>query len=95
MNAVGVRASGDSGCSGARAVPRTPHGAPPPVDRNGNTLVTLRVDGTGPQSYESAQRKVFTAGSWNAPTSEPAERLEQAPGLQAIPGTLFLTGPRR
>ncbi|MGW7364432.1 GlcG/HbpS family heme-binding protein [Streptomyces sp. NPDC054841] len=62
------------------------------VDRNGNTIVTLRGDGAGPQSYESAQRKAFTAVSWNAPTSELAKRLEQAPNLKDIPGTLFLGG---
>ncbi|MFV0135152.1 GlcG/HbpS family heme-binding protein [Streptomyces sp. HMX87] len=62
------------------------------VDRNGNTILTLRGDGAGPQSYESAERKAFTAVSWNAPTSELAERLEQAPNLKDIPGTLFLGG---
>ncbi|MEV6837832.1 heme-binding protein [Streptomyces sp. NPDC051133] len=62
------------------------------VDRDGNTLVTLRGDGAGPQSYESAVRKAFTAVSWNAPTSELAQRLEQAPTLKDIPGTLFLAG---
>ncbi|MEW2166478.1 heme-binding protein [Streptomyces sp. NPDC007084] len=62
------------------------------VDRNGNTLVTLRGDGAGPQSYESAERKAFTAVSWNAPTSELAKRLAQTPNLKDIPGTLFLAG---
>ncbi|MFI0805884.1 heme-binding protein [Streptomyces echinatus] len=62
------------------------------VDRNGNTLVILRGDGAGPQSYESAERKAFTAVSWNAPTSELAARLAQAPNLKDIPGTLFLAG---
>ncbi|MFF8726908.1 heme-binding protein [Streptomyces sp. NPDC015171] len=62
------------------------------VDRNGNTVVTLRGDGAGPQSYESAERKAFTAVSWNAPTSELAKRLAQAPNLKDIPGTLFLAG---
>ncbi|MET9701045.1 heme-binding protein [Streptomyces sp. NPDC006529] len=62
------------------------------VDRNGNTLVTLRGDGAGPQSYESAQRKAFTAVSWNAPTSVLAGRLAQTPNLKDIPGTLFLGG---
>ncbi|MFC9733839.1 heme-binding protein [Streptomyces roseolus] len=62
------------------------------VDRNGNTLVTLRGDGAGPQSYESAVKKAFTAVSWNAPTSELVKRLEQAPNLKDIPGTLFLGG---
>lgn len=62
------------------------------VDRNGNTVVTLRGDGAGPQSYESAIRKAFTAVSWNAPTSELAKRLQSAPNLKDIPGTLFLAG---
>ena len=62
------------------------------VDRNGNTVVTLRGDGAGPQSYESAVKKAYTAVSWNAPTSELAKRLENAPTLKDIPGTLFLGG---
>ncbi|MGA5197531.1 GlcG/HbpS family heme-binding protein [Streptomyces exfoliatus] len=62
------------------------------VDRNGNTLVTLRGDGAGPQSYESAVKKAFTAVSWNAPTSELVKRLTNAPTLKDIPGTLFLAG---
>ncbi|MFF1408031.1 heme-binding protein [Streptomyces sp. NPDC058294] len=62
------------------------------VDRNGNTVVTLRGAGAGPQSYESAERKAFTAVSWNAPTSELAGRLEQTPNLKDLPGTLFLAG---
>ncbi|MGW8761097.1 GlcG/HbpS family heme-binding protein [Streptomyces sp. NPDC055815] len=62
------------------------------VDRNGNTLVTLRGDGAGPQSYESAVKKAYTAVSWNAPTSELAKRLTNAPTLRDIPGTLFLAG---
>ncbi|WP_069886901.1 GlcG/HbpS family heme-binding protein [Streptomyces luteocolor] len=62
------------------------------VDRNGNTVVTLRGDGAGPQSYESAEKKAYTAVSWNAPTSELTKRLEQAPTLKDIPGTLFLAG---
>ncbi|MGW0737634.1 GlcG/HbpS family heme-binding protein [Streptomyces sp. NPDC002851] len=62
------------------------------VDRDGNTIVTLRGDGAGPQSYESAEKKAFTAVSWNAPTSELVKRLEQAPNLKDIPGTLFLAG---
>ncbi|GGT66142.1 GlcG/HbpS family heme-binding protein [Streptomyces purpureus] len=62
------------------------------VDRNGNTIVTLRGDGAGPQSPESAERKAFTAVSWNAPTSELVKRLAQAPNLKDIPGTLFLGG---
>ncbi|MFB7450912.1 heme-binding protein [Streptomyces sp. NPDC056194] len=62
------------------------------VDRNGNTIVTLRGDGAGPQSYESAVKKAYTAVSWNAPTSELAKRLANVPTLKDIPGTLFLAG---
>ncbi|MFE9562818.1 heme-binding protein [Streptomyces sp. NPDC006487] len=62
------------------------------VDRNGDTIVTLRGDGAGPQSYEAAQRKAYTAVSWNAPTSVLAGRLAQTPALKDIPGTLFLGG---
>ncbi|WP_327390467.1 heme-binding protein [Streptomyces microflavus] len=62
------------------------------VDRNGNTIVTLRGDGAGPQSPESAVKKAYTAVSWNAPTSELAKRLQQTPNLKDIPGTLFLAG---
>ncbi|MBB4986347.1 MULTISPECIES: GlcG/HbpS family heme-binding protein [Streptomyces] len=62
------------------------------VDRNGNTVVTLRGDGAGPQSYESAVKKAYTAVSWNAPTSVLAGRLANAPTLKDIPGTLFLAG---
>ncbi len=62
------------------------------VDRNGNTIVTLRGDGAGPQSYESAIAKAYTAVSWNAPTSELVTRLQTAPNLKDIPNTLFLAG---
>ncbi|QKW10407.1 heme-binding protein [Streptomyces sp. NA04227] len=62
------------------------------VDRDGNTIVTLRGDGAGPQSYEAAEEKAFTAVSWNAPTSELTKRLDDAPTLKDIPGTLFLGG---
>ncbi|GAA1033875.1 MULTISPECIES: GlcG/HbpS family heme-binding protein [Amycolatopsis] len=62
------------------------------VDRDGNTIVTLRGDGAGPQSYSSAEEKAFTAVSWNAKTSELTGRLQQAPTLKDIKGTLFLAG---
>ncbi|MEU6234279.1 heme-binding protein [Kitasatospora sp. NPDC047058] len=62
------------------------------VDRDGVTRVLLKGDGAGPQSPESAERKAFTAVSWNAPTSELAKRLAQVPNLKDIPGTLFLAG---
>lgn len=62
------------------------------VDRNGNTILTMRGDGAGPQSYESAIKKAWTAAAWNAPTSKLVERLDDAPTLADIPNTLFLAG---
>ncbi|RLU80629.1 hypothetical protein CTZ27_34585 [Streptomyces griseocarneus] len=62
------------------------------VDRDGNTVVTLRGDGAGPQSSSSAEKKAFTAVSWNAPTSALMGRLSKTPNLKDIPGTLFLPG---
>ncbi|MFH8975999.1 heme-binding protein [Streptomyces sp. NPDC017890] len=62
------------------------------VDRNGNTILTMRGDGAGPQSYESAVKKAFTSVAWNASTTELEGRLENAPNLKDIPGTLFLGG---
>ncbi|MFC9730080.1 GlcG/HbpS family heme-binding protein [Streptomyces roseolus] len=62
------------------------------LDRGGNPIVVLRGDGAGPHTYESAQRKAYTAASFNAPTSVLVGRLEQNPTLADIPGTLFLAG---
>lgn len=62
------------------------------VDRNGNVIVTLRGDGAGPHTFESAQRKAYTAASFNAATSVLVDRLQQQPTLADIPGTLFLAG---
>ncbi|GAA2054619.1 heme-binding protein [Catenulispora yoronensis] len=62
------------------------------VDRNGTVIVQLRGDGAGPQSFESAERKAFTAVSWNNKTSVLVNNLQQNPTLKDIPGTLFLAG---
>ncbi|WP_329603889.1 GlcG/HbpS family heme-binding protein, partial [Nocardia seriolae] len=45
-----------------------------------------------PVPSRSAQQKAFTAVSWNAPTSQLVKRLDGAPHLADIPGTLFLAG---
>ena len=62
------------------------------VDRDGNVIVQLRGDGAGPQSFDSAERKAFTAVSWNNKTSVLVNNLQQTPTLKDIPGTLFLAG---
>ncbi|NUP46215.1 MAG: heme-binding protein [Catenulispora sp.] len=62
------------------------------VDRDGNVIVQLRGDGAGPQSWDSAEKKAFTAVSWNNKTSVLVNNLQQNPTLKDIPGTLFLAG---
>ncbi|MBS2532275.1 heme-binding protein [Catenulispora sp. NF23] len=62
------------------------------VDRDGNVIVQLRGDGAGPQSFDSAEQKAFTAVSWNNKTSALVNNLQQTPTLKDIPGTLFLAG---
>ncbi|WP_107066635.1 heme-binding protein [Kitasatospora sp. NRRL B-11411] len=62
------------------------------VDRSGNPIVQLRGDGSGPHTYESAERKAYTAASFNAATSALVQRLQTDPTLADIPGTLFLAG---
>ncbi|GHG19521.1 hypothetical protein Shyd_57210 [Streptomyces hydrogenans] len=62
------------------------------VDRNGNTILAMRGDGVGPQSFESTVKKAYTAVSWNAPSSRLVKCLANVPTLKDIPGTLFLGG---
>lgn len=62
------------------------------VDRDGRVIVQLRGDGSGPQSFESAQKKGWTSVAWNAPTSVLAKRFASNPSMADIPGTLFLGG---
>ena len=62
------------------------------VDRDGRVIVELRGDGSGPQSFKSAEEKGWTSVAWNAPTSELAKRFASNPSMADIPGTLFLAG---
>lgn len=63
------------------------------VDRAGNERVQLTGDGAGPQSFESAERKAYTAVAWGKPTSELSKQAGgQGATLRDIPGTLFLAG---
>ena len=64
------------------------------VDRSGNERATLRGDGAGPHTYESAVRKAFTAASFATPTSELQQRTQDpaAAGLRDIPDVLMLAG---
>jgi uncharacterized protein GlcG (DUF336 family) len=63
------------------------------VDRNGNMVAMVKGDGAGPQSPDSAERKAYTAVSWNQPTSELAKNVNgNGPSIADIPDTLFLAG---
>ena len=64
------------------------------VDRSGIERATLRGDGAGPHTHESAVRKAFTAASFATPTSELQERTQDpaSAGLRDIPDVLMLAG---
>ena len=64
------------------------------VDRSGVERATLRGDGAGPHTHESAVRKAFTAASFATPTSELQQRTQepQAAGLRDIPDVLMIAG---
>ena len=58
------------------------------VGRNGEILVHLRGDGTGPHTMENAYKKAFTARTFRIPSGEREERLKKNPQM----GAQFLTG---
>ena len=44
------------------------------VDRDGETIVSIRGDGAGPHTVENARRKAYTALSFHISTTEYAKR---------------------
>ena len=58
------------------------------VGRNGEILVHLRGDGTGPHTMENSFKKAFTSRTFRIPSGEMEERLKQNPQM----GAQFLTG---
>jgi uncharacterized protein GlcG (DUF336 family) len=58
------------------------------VGRNGEILVHLRGDGTGPHTMENAFKKAFTARTFRIPSGEMEERLRNNPQM----GAQYLTG---
>jgi len=58
------------------------------VGRNGEILVHLRGDGTGPHTMENAFKKAFTARTFRIPSGEMEERLKKNPQM----GAQYLTG---
>jgi uncharacterized protein GlcG (DUF336 family) len=64
------------------------------VDRTGLVRATVRGDGAGPHTHESALRKAYTSATLGALTSELATRIQDPnlATLKDIPGVLFLAG---
>lgn len=62
------------------------------VGRNGELLVHLRGDGTGPHTMENAFKKAFTARTFRIPSGEMEKRLKDNPQMGAQYLTGFTTG---
>ena len=54
------------------------------VGRNGEIIVQLRGDNTGPHTVENSFRKAYTARTFRVPSGEIAERLKKDPTLGLI-----------
>src|SRR6266511_809495 len=62
------------------------------VGRNGEVLVQIRGDGTGPHTMENSFKKAYTSRTFRIPSGEMEERLKKNPqmGAQYLSG--FTTG---
>jgi len=62
------------------------------VGRNGEVLVQLRGDGTGPHTMDNSFKKAYTSRTFRIPSGEMEDRLKKNPamGAQYLPG--FTTG---
>src|SRR3954470_4280871 len=54
------------------------------IGRNGEILVHLRGDNTGPHTMENSFRKAYTSRTFRIPSGEMVERLKASPQLGAI-----------
>jgi uncharacterized protein GlcG (DUF336 family) len=58
------------------------------VGRNGEVLVQIRGDGTGPHTMENSYKKAFTSRTFRIPSGEMEDRLKKNPQM----GAQYLTG---
>jgi uncharacterized protein GlcG (DUF336 family) len=58
------------------------------VGRNGEVLIQIRGDGTGPHTMENSFKKAFTARTFRIPSGEMEERLKKNPQM----GAQYLSG---
>ena len=54
------------------------------VGRNGEVIVQLRGDETGPHTMENSQRKAYTARTFRIPSGEFAQRVKENPTTGAV-----------
>ncbi len=62
------------------------------VGRNGEVLVQLRGDGTGPHTMENSWKKAFTSRTFRIASGEMEDRLKKNPAMGAQYLTGFTTG---
>ena len=62
------------------------------VGRNGEVMVQLRGDGTGPHTMENSFKKAFTSRTFRIPSGEMEKRLKDNPQMGAQWLTGFTTG---
>ena len=58
------------------------------VGRNGEVVVQIRGDGTGPHTMENSFKKAYTARTFRIPSGEMEDRLKKNPAM----GAQYLTG---
>ena len=62
------------------------------VGRNGEVIVQIRGDGTGPHTMENSFKKAFTSRTFRIPSGEMEDRLKKNPQMGAQYLTGFTTG---
>ena len=62
------------------------------VGRNGEVMVQLRGDGTGPHTMENSFKKAFTSRTFRIPSGDMEKRLKDNPQMGAQYLTGFTTG---
>ncbi len=62
------------------------------VGRNGEVMVQLRGDGTGPHTMENSFKKAFTSRTFRIPSGDMEKRLKDNPQMGAPYLTGFTTG---
>jgi uncharacterized protein GlcG (DUF336 family) len=62
------------------------------VGRNGEPLLQVRGDGTGPHTMENSFKKAYTSRTFRIPSGEMEERLKKNPQMGAQYLTGFTTG---